>query len=514
MKEPAGSIRKDLTAQEFDELRDWIHQHSGIFLDASRLDPLRISLIARATRLDLSDHSDYFRLLKRDDREFKELMNLVTINETSFFRFPSQFEALSTMVVPEILAGKSKMNRAFRAWSAGCSTGEEAYSIAISLLGSDLSETEVAAEVLGTDVSTQALDRACEGVYRAKALSNLPQSIAQQWFEPVPGGHRPVALVRDMVRFSYHNLIKEPYPQELVGNWDVIFCRNVTIYFKFESTQRVVNNFFEALNPGGYLFIGHSETLTSITDRFEVIDADGVFLYRKPRPRRHISFDEVVAERARSKHGPAARGLFGQAQLTFGGDGVTGARAEVGAGTLASGEEPARSADQLLAEAYQLLEQGRPSDARAVADQVLALDPESTEALIVRAYTHADDGDLDAAIAEVRQVLDMDPLVAPAHYILGLIYKRQGDTAAALEAFRRTIYVDGDFVLAHFNLANLHKSQGSFEEACREFRNTLSSLKASPEGSWTAFLGGFRADLLAQTCERSLIECQKGSSRS
>ena len=98
MTQSGSSLKKDLTAEQFDELRDWIHQHSGIFLDSGRLDPLRISVVARATRLEFSDHADYFRLLKRDEREFKELMNLVTINETSFFRFPGQFDALTKSV--------------------------------------------------------------------------------------------------------------------------------------------------------------------------------------------------------------------------------------------------------------------------------------------------------------------------------------------------------------------------------------------------------------------------------
>ena len=171
---PGSGMQKDLTAEQLDELRDWIHRHSGIFLDSGRLDPLRISLVARASRLDFADHEDYFALLKRDEREFKEFMNMVTINETSFFRFPSQFEALSKSVVPEILDGKSKMNHSFRAWSAGCSTGEEPYTIAMSLLESPLTEAGFTPEVLGTDVSTQALDRAREAVYPARALANLP----------------------------------------------------------------------------------------------------------------------------------------------------------------------------------------------------------------------------------------------------------------------------------------------------------------------------------------------------
>ena len=513
MSESRRVLSKDLSPEEFEELREWIHQHSGIFLDSSRMDPLRISVVARATRLGFSDHADYFRLLKHDEREFKELMNLVTINETSFFRFPGQFEALKESVVPEILEGKSKMNRSLRAWSAGCSTGEEPYSIAMSLLETSLVADGFSPEVLGTDVSTQALDRAREAVYRAKSLANLPQSVAQKWFEPVLGGHRPIECVRSMVDFSYHNLIKEPYPLSLMGNWDVIFCRNVTIYFKFESTRRVVDNFYESLNPGGYLFIGHSETLTSISDRFEVIEVGGVFLHRKPRPRRAVSFSEALASRERAGAG---------ANLDR--SSHSGAVAPTRAGVSQPPGRPANSepaADQdalhwtqgvaeIVAQAYRLLEQGKPAEARLLADQALSQDPESVEALIVRAYTHADDGDLEAASEEARRVLEIDPQIGSAHYILGLIHQRQGDREAAIGSFRRTIHVDPEFVLAHFNLANLHKSLGARDEACREYRNTLAALKASPEGPWTAFLGGFRADLLAQTCERSLIECREG----
>jgi len=510
MTESSPSPGRNLTPEQFEELRDWIHRHSGIFLDSSRLDPLRISLAARATRLGFADQLEYFRLLKVDEREFKELMNLVTINETSFFRFPGQFEALRDSVVPEILEGKSKMNHSFRAWSAGCSTGEEPYTVAMSLLDSALPAAGFSAEVLGTDVSTQALDRAREAVYRDKALANLPQEVVQKWFEPVAGGHRPIAAVRDAVDFSYHNLIKEPYPLALIGNWDVIFCRNVTIYFKFESTRRVVSNFFEALNPGGYLFIGHSESLTSISDRFETVEIGGVFLYRKPLPRRRISFDEVVAQRERSRLASAGAPATGE-------EAASSAEPAVHAHGDAEATPGANTADgvaELVSRAYLLLELGRPAEAREAADRALAVDPSSIEALIVRAYTHADDGDLDSASEEARRVLEIDPHAASAHYIIGLIHQRQGDQDAALEAFNQTVSVDDGFVLAHFNLANLYKSRGALEEACEEYRTTIAAMKAAPEGPWTAFLGGFRPDLLAQTCERSLIECDKGPSRS
>jgi chemotaxis protein methyltransferase CheR len=511
-----SGLKKDLTAEEFGRFRDWIHKHSGIYLEETKLDSLRISLVTRATRFGFVDYREYYHMLTTSEDEFKELMNLITINETSFFRFPAQFEVLRDMVIPEILDNKALTSRSFRVWSAGCSTGEEPYTIAMSLLDSAIPGCGYRPEVLGTDVSTSALDRAKEAVYGARAFANLEQSIVQRWFEPVKGGHRPHERVRDIVDFSYHNLVKEPYPLALLSNWDVIFCRNVTIYFRMESTRRVVNNFYDSLNPGGYLFIGHSETLTTISDRFEVLELGGVFLYRKPAPPRLHVFGRAAtqtqprltaAEKAKKIRSASTASRMEPARPPR-----TARPAEQVPPPVEA--EPAPSAETVagaIADAQALLEQGRPLDAKAAAERALAIQPNSVDAMLVRAYSNADSGDFEAAVADASAALAINPLLAPARYILGIIYQRQGETQAALGEFKRTIYIDPEFVLAHFNAANIYRVRGSLDDACREYENTLRSLYSNPTGDWTVFLGGFRPDLLAKTCERSLIECRRGS---
>ncbi|NTU70603.1 MAG: tetratricopeptide repeat protein [Coriobacteriia bacterium] len=529
MANPVDSLRKDLTPEEFERFRDWIHHHSGIYLEESKVDSLRISLVTRATRLGFLEYDGYFQVLSTDEDEFKELMNLVTINETSFFRFPAQFDALRDLVIPEILETKARQSHAFRVWSAGCSTGEEPYSIAMTLLDSAITSKEMRAEVTGTDVSTQALDRAKAAVYPAKALASLPQNVVQRWFEPVKGGHRPRARARDLVSFAYHNLIKEPYPVVFASNWDLIFCRNVTIYFRPESTRRVVNNFYEALNPGGYLFIGHSETLTSISDRFEPLEVGGVFLYRKPLPGPSVfapglGVHPVRTERPRTVDLPrgAAKGASAPStrprvpvpQRT---PRTTIAPVPVTADTPHTPDSPDAAdgggTEALVVEAHALLEGGDPARARSVADLALARDPRDIGALLARAHANADVGDMDAAVADATEALSINPLLASARYVLGIIRMQQDDAAGALTEFKRTLYIDPDFVLAHFNLANIHRASGAMDDACRGYENALSALRAAPHGEWTAFLGGFNPELLAKTCERSLIECRKGSSR-
>jgi chemotaxis protein methyltransferase CheR len=522
------SLRKDLTAEEFERFRDWIHHHSGIYLEETKVDSLRISLVTRATRLGFVEYGDYFDVLSHNEDEFKELMNLVTINETSFYRFPAQFDALRDHIIPEILHGRDPQNRSFRVWSAGCSTGEEPYSIAMTLLDSAADAREMRCEVLGTDVSTQALERAKLAIYPAKSLTNLPQNVVQRWFEAVKGGHRPVDAVRESVGFAYHNLIKEPYPSTFSSSWDIIFCRNVTIYFRPESTRRVVDNFYEALNPGGFLFIGHSETLTSISQRFEPVEIGGVFLYRKPRDRSVFAggFDSTVrpvrTQRPRTSDLPRPKVAVVSSD-------AASAPAPAQSRPVAP-REPAPApvrirqpiapvastaeAEKFTAEARELLEQGEPRKARAMAELVLATDPRNIPALLVRAHAGADAGDLPGAIADANAALSVNPLLSTAHYILGIIHLRQEDANRATSEFKRTIYVDTDFVLAHFNLANIYRAQGDFNDACREYENTLRALYVNPQGEWTAFLGGFKPDLLAKTCERSLIECRKGPTRS
>ncbi len=501
MARAGESLAKDLTPEEFERFRDYIHRHSGIYLEDQKVDSLRISLVTRATRFGFLSLGEYYKLLCSDENEFKELMNLVTINETSFFRFPAQFEALRKHIVPEILDGKSETQKVFRVWSAGCSTGEEPYSIAMTLIDSGLEGLGYTPEVLGTDVSTNALDRAREGIYPSRSLLNVPHSVSSRFFIPTPHGHKVVDKVRSIVDFQYHNLIKEPYPLGLMGNWDVIFCRNVTIYFKLESTRRVVHNFFRSLNPGGYLFVGHSETLTSISDEFEPVEIGGVFLYRKPRPRRQ-SFSALIADRTaamRSDGRSDRRRVFSERRQDVHVEDSSG--------------EVELSDSDLLLQAKAAVAAGQAIKALSLTQEILLAEPDNMEALLLRAWARLDTGDLEGAKEDAYATLEADPLLATARYILGMIHLRTDDTEGAVAEFKRTIYSDPEFVLAHLNLGNIYKARGSLDTAYRYYENAVKAIYNNPEGEWTTFMGGFKLDLLVQTCERSLLECRKTAGR-
>ncbi len=495
-------LSKDLRLEDFRKFRDYIHRHAGIYLEDSKLDSLRISLVARATRLELSALDEYFNVLVSDEDEFKEMLNLITINETSFFRFPQQFEALRSHILPEILEGKMAGSRDFRVWSAGCSTGEEPYSIAMTLYDSGLEGLGWRPRVVGTDVSTKALERARAAVYPKKAVASLSEDVRTRHFERDGTDYTVAAHARRMVDFQYHNLIKEPYPLEMSTDWDIIFCRNVTIYFKLESTRRVACNFFDSLNEGGYLFIGHSETLTTISDDFEPVEVGGVFLYRKPRGRRRGFLSKTLpppVEPAPRTARPAAKP-----------ERAVKKAAARGAETAPSPRDETRDpVGRLVAEARVLFVERKPADVLLVVDRILELDPNSPEAHVLAAHAYADMGDYEAALGACERALAVNPLLPEPRYILGLIYQREGDSLRAVSEFKRTIYIDQDFALAHLNLGTIYKGRQEWELAARAYENAVRALYKSPKGSWSRFLGGFQADLLVKTCERSLLECRK-----
>jgi chemotaxis protein methyltransferase CheR len=468
-----------LKPEEFHLFRDYIHQHSGIFLDDDKLDSLRISLLARTTRLELETYSAYFDILAADEREFRELMDLVTINETSFFRFPQQFDVLGRRIVPEILAKCTTDTPTVRVWSAGCSTGEEPYSIAIAIDEALTGMGRYArVQVIGTDVSQRALSHARRGEYTTKKMANVPRRVIDRYFDVDGDRCRVGDRVREMVEFKYHNLIKEAAPASMIGTWDVIFCRNVTIYFKVESTQRVVSNFYKVLTDGGYLFIGHSETLHTVSDEFVPVELDGVFLYKKlaEEPKRAFGF---LGSMPKIEPKPVAKRRTVLLEGTR--------RLDEGSSSQATIEMP-----------FPQAEEGPEEQERLDAMRHLR-----------KGFVYADDGRYDDAMAECLEAVRIDPLLAAARYVLGIIHEQRGEETEAVADFKRTVYIDPRFALAHFQLGQVLKGMGDEAGARKSFAAALAAIRQDPGGEWTDFLGGFDADLISQTCERGLKELQK-----
>jgi chemotaxis protein methyltransferase CheR len=268
-----------LTEHELDEIRMLIEQRTGIWFDESRERFFSTRVREHMRERGASRGNEVLRNLRQSNVEFDLLLERLLTQETSFFRYPAVYEALEKRVLPEMHVKKFWENpRTLRIWSAGCATGEEPYSIAICVADALMFADAWNIEILATDVSRQAIKHAEAGRYGPRSLGKLDQKQMAAHFAPCTGGFQVKPRVRRMVTFVQMNLTQGVY----VGRMDMIFCMNVLIYFSEERRRALVQRFYDTLEPGGYLFLGHSESLSKVPVKFQAIVLNDCILYRKP----------------------------------------------------------------------------------------------------------------------------------------------------------------------------------------------------------------------------------------
>jgi len=273
-----------MTDEEFLLVRDLIYNFSGLFFAADNRFLLERRLSQRLAHHQLATFHDYYYYLRYDlnrEQELSDIMDLLTTNETYFFRESFQLKAFTDEIIPELAASKSaRGDRTLRIWSAGCSTGEEPYTIAMLLLEkAELAGWKI--EIIGTDISQRVLHQARKGVYGNSSFRVTEPAFKNRYFHEQDGGHRVADRIRELVTFSRLNL----YDQSrflFLGKMDIVFCRNVIIYFDQPAKKRVIDNFYSTLNPGGFLLLGHSESLMNITTAFSLRHFKNDMVYEKP----------------------------------------------------------------------------------------------------------------------------------------------------------------------------------------------------------------------------------------
>jgi chemotaxis protein methyltransferase CheR len=279
---PAGDGAALLGEAEFRFLRDFVYEHCGIALGEHKRQLVQGRLARRLRALHLPDYAAYCALLRADpDAELGELASAISTNVTAFFREPHHYELLERELLPQWLAHKRRDGDRLRIWSAGCSSGEEPYALAM-VLAEALEKhgaTGVDAKILATDLSPQALETARNGVYPLDKLDGISEERRRRWLLRGDGEYAGYACVhprlRELVTVQPLNLLHD-WPMR--GPFDAIFCRNVVIYFDQPTKQRLFSRYAALLPAGGHLFLGHSESLHGINDDFELI---GRTVYRK-----------------------------------------------------------------------------------------------------------------------------------------------------------------------------------------------------------------------------------------
>jgi len=282
---PAGGAARSQAAisqAEFDRFRDYFYRRTGISFDASKRYYVDKRLAERIEKTGAGGFADYFASLREPGRaeEFERLVQLFTINETYFYREAHQFECLATQLLPELTARRP--GEKLRIWSMPCATGEEPYSIVLYLLENWPQLASVDIEILACDIDTAALEAARAGRFGERALHRLPPAVLGRYFTPAgPDQFQLIPAIRQAVRFQQVNASS---PEELrrCGAFDVIFCRNMLIYFDEDSRRRTVEAFYESLREGGFLCLGHAETMSRISSLFHVRAFPQAVIYQKP----------------------------------------------------------------------------------------------------------------------------------------------------------------------------------------------------------------------------------------
>jgi chemotaxis protein methyltransferase CheR len=388
-------------------------------------------------------------------------------------------QALRAVVLPE-LHRRLPPGVPLRLWSAGCATGEEPYSLAIAALEALGDVPERPIEVWATDLSAAALDRARIGVYKGRSLTNLSLQQRARYFTPRGAELAVAERVRTLVRFEQLNLL-EPFPPGARGV-QVIFCQNVTIYFQVQTCRALMERFYHALDDGGSLFLGFSETLWNIFDRFRWREAEGSFIYYKaareqtlvPTPRRGTAALLPLDAPPTTPRPPRPARPVAPALDHLGG-------AEV------------------IARGRALLDVGQADAALELFYSAPLVGAQAPQILALAARAHADRGDLDLAAAEARRALELNPLTTEAHLLIGLIHARQGRPGAAIAQLERARTLDGESPVIAFHLAECYRQVGRAAEALRDYRTTIRKLAAHPPDT---LIDGVAAGWLSETCRR------------
>ena len=431
-------------------MRDLIEQRCGLRFDDSQRVSLSAAVAARMEQLGLKSDDEYYLRLHGDiprivEAELRNLLNLVTVTETCFFRDAGQFRLLRDRVIPALIAERASTplaRHALRIWSAGCSTGDEAYSVAITLddMGVFRKHPWLSIEIVGTDVNSEALEKARGGIYSERAVRNVEGRYLDRYFEANGGTFRLNDAIRNRVRFEFGNLTQTPMPS--TGPQDVVLCKNVAIYFRSDVTQKLVRGLHDTLSPGGYLMLGHSESLWQMSDGFELVEHDRVFCYRKGSGFQVPRTGNVEPELRNP---------------------------EPGTRNQRSVPDPSARYDACLA----LFRASEWDSAESSLTALLRSCPTFVPAYLLLGGVYAHRARYDEAVTQAESALKLTDLEPRAHLLLGMIASRAGRSDAARTSLERALYLDDSLALAHFWLGNIYRDAGDIARACGEYENVV-----------------------------------------
>jgi chemotaxis protein methyltransferase CheR len=496
-----------LSSADIERFRAAVALRLGIWFDDQKFDYLANVLEGRLQALSEAS-SVYLSTLEgraNIQGELRELAQELTVGETYFFRHTDQFRAFSEVALVARIEARAA-NRQLRLLSAGCSSGEEAYTLSILIRERGL-DSRWDVGINAVDVNPKALQRAREARYSSWALRETPEHVQKQCFSLDGREYVLSKSIRDSVHFEDGNLVADD--SWAPESYDVIFCRNVLMYFTPDNAQRVVQRFARALAPGGYLFLGHAENLRGLSQDFELCHTHGTFYYqrrdasRRPLPELGVPHSPTQGARSALALDWTSTWLETVQRSSDRIRALTELSGPEKAPALAVPSKPAMPRLDLSL-ALELLSHERFAEALDVLTRMPASSANDADAVLLRAALLTHCGRIEAAELACGELLLLDGLNAGAHYLRSLCRERQSDTRAAIEHAQIACYLEPAFAMPHLHLGLIARRMGDRATAQRELSQAALLLQREEASRLLLFGGGFSREGLAALCQSEL----------
>ena len=497
-----------ISTQDVDRFRDLIASRFGLSFDESRSSFLA-ELIQRGAEATRSDVGGYLDALDASHRDvLRELAQWLTVSETYFFRNKEQFNALAETALPDRIASRSE-TRALRVLSAGCSSGEEPYSIAILLRERGL-DAGLNVSIRGIDINPTVLAKAAAGRYSAWSLRETPEDVRRRWFTSDGRDWLLARSIRDAVTFEEKNISFDDPSVWPIGFYDLVLCRNVLMYFVPSAARKIVARIASSLAPGGYLFVGHAETLRGLSHDFHLRHTHRTFYYQRKDVLEEPPFASTPRIDQTPHTPPPPMSLDWTATwidtVQTSSDRIrqlAAARPSAPPSSPASATK-ARAQKANLAPAIDLLRKERFADALASIDAENANLAEDADALLLSAVLLTHRGEIERAERACARLLDIDDMNSGAHYVLALCKENAGDARKAFDHDQIAAYLDPTFAMPRLHLGLMSRRCGDRTTARRELGRAIVLLEREEASRLLLFGGGFHRDGLVALCRAEL----------
>jgi chemotaxis protein methyltransferase CheR len=461
-----------LDAKSLEKLKDFVLQKIGFSLSKNKIKELK-TFTSELMALSSCENFDQFHALlysssPEADLVLNRLTSFLTTGETYFFRIESHFRVIKEVLIPEIVK-RHRNDRKIRIWSAGCSTGEEPYSLAIMLAESlpELADWEIS--ILATDINREALNKTQEGLYGRWSFRGVPMDVIKRNFTHKGDKYLIKKKFKDMITFKYLNLVEDGYPSLATNTAeiDLILCRNVSIYFSPEVITRVVSKLYKSLVEGGYLLVGPAECSADVYRNFVTRVFPDVIVYQKRAQKQPLQIPTITTApllpliQLRKESQVAVRSLPAPARPDQ--------QPKESYPEQRGGVE--KKETRIFGEAIQLFEKGEYSHSIEKFMEVLKINPDNSRAYFLLGRISTQQGDIADAIHCLGKSLEKDPLLLEAYYLLALLRLEDDNVQEAVTLLKKAIYINQKFVLAYYHLGIIYKKQGKTALAIKMFAN-------------------------------------------